>query len=221
MAAQAPTSAPTAQLLTDQMQQDLTPHITASLATQRSGSAPATTSCGATGTTGPRLVFTRIYRASDHNFASHQFHGDCDDTPNLLVVVRTEHRYLCGGFTGSGSWRGNRFNYSEAQGAFLFSAYRPGTADETTLIAFPLNPANALYSHGNYGPTFGNGHDLYITHLCNANTNSYSRFPYACNFPATMPKGCGRRDGIEWDRFLCGAGSFKVLEYEVYEVTSC
>jgi hypothetical protein len=38
------------------------------------------------------------------------------------------------------------------------------------------NSGYALYTHAGYGPTFGDGHDIYISNNANANTGSYTTF---------------------------------------------
>ena len=47
--------------------------------------------------------FKLLYRASEHNFSSAQFHQKCDDKPNTLVIVQTEFDKIVGGFTAK-SW---------------------------------------------------------------------------------------------------------------------
>ena len=66
-----------------------------------------------------------------------------------------------------------------------------------------------------FGPTFGGGHDLYISDKCNENKNSYSRFPTSYNSSKVYKQTqesytafCGSKNGI----------NFKVTEYEVYRV---
>lgn len=39
----------------------------------------------------------------------------------------------------------------------------------------------AAYNRADYGPTFGNGHDLVIRDRCNENLNSSAYFPYSYN----------------------------------------
>ncbi len=46
------------------------------------------------------------------------------------------------------------------------------------------NINNSAYNNKSYGPTFGGGHDFYLSDLCNNNKSSYSNFPHGYNFTA-------------------------------------
>ena len=65
----------------------------------------------------------------------------------------------------------------------------------------------AIYRGDNYGPTFGGGHDLYISNDANINTKSYSNLgrSYEC------PPG-------QQNTFLTGSNNFTVTNYEVFEL---
>ena len=71
-----------------------------------------------------------------------------------------------GGYT-TVAWRSVN-NYFVDKNAFLFSA--------ETMTQLPILPSGnyAIYDHTSYGPTFGNGHDLYVASNSNSNSNSYS-----------------------------------------------
>ena len=45
----------------------------------------------------------------------------------------------------------------------------------------PKDASNLIYCYTSYGPTFGNGYDLYLADQCDKNTNSYANFPYQYN----------------------------------------
>lgn len=45
------------------------------------------------------------------------------------------------------------------------------------------NHDKAIYRHGNYGPTFGWGHDLFIANNAGLNTDSPTNFGSAYNLP--------------------------------------
>ena len=42
---------------------------------------------------------------------------------------------------------------------------------------------HAIYCHSNYGPTFGNGHNFYVSDNSNQNLSSYVRNGHAFNTP--------------------------------------
>ena len=60
-----------------------------------------------------------------------------------------------------------------------------------------------------YGPTFGNGHDLHISGNADRNNNSHS-YLGTYSFPA-------RKE----DTFFTGAPNFTVLNYEVFGLGDC
>ena len=111
-------------------------------------------------------------------------------------MVRNTKGYRCGGFT-SKSWS-SCGGYVEDSNAFLFSL-------EFKEKYPSYDGKNAIYDVYNYGPTFGNGYDLYIADGCHGNNSSYCNFPYAF---------CGTRA-----RALSGgAYNFRVDELEVYQI---
>ena len=64
---------------------------------------------------------------------------------------------------------------------------------------------NAFYDISSYGPTFGNGHDIYIANNCTQNVSSNCNFPYAY--------------GGTKSRCLSGGYYyFKVNEIEVFKI---
>ena len=54
------------------------------------------------------------------------------------------------------------------------------------------NPVHAVYGNNNYGPTFGGGHDLYISNNCNTNTGSNTNigYTYKCPFGKNGNPNC-------------------------------
>ena len=80
----------------------------------------------------------------------------------------------------------------------------------------PIDGTNLTYRHRSFGPTFGDGHDLYLADNCNINTSSYANFPYCYN----RAENKITRNQESYNIFS-GAPSgynFRVLEYEVFQV---
>ena len=69
----------------------------------------------------------------------------------------------------------------------------------------------AIYSNNGDGPTFGNGHDLYISNSCHTNTNSYSDLGRSYRAPNGYGHGSSQARN-----FLAGSYNFKCDEYEVF-----
>ena len=68
-----------------------------------------------------------------------------------------------------------------------------------------------IYSNNGYGPTFGGGHDLYISNACNANKNSYSNLGHSYATSSKFGYGSNAAKSL-----LAGSYNFYVNEYEVY-----
>ena len=58
------------------------------------------------------------------------------------------------------------------------------SVDKLTKYDIKNNHSRAIYCYSSYGPTFGNGHNLYITDNSNANTNSHTSSGNEYNLPA-------------------------------------
>ena len=69
----------------------------------------------------------------------------------------------------------------------------------------------ATYSCSDYGPTFGNGHDIYIASKASLNTASYSNLGNAYNPPSTFSSA---------QIFLAGSYHFQPDEVEVFYETN-
>ena len=111
--------------------------------------------------------------------------------------------------------KGNRFggyreaeftklnNYKKDPKAFLFSLTHG-------VVGRPKDLTYCLYDYNSYGPTWGNGHDLYICNNSTTTNSSYSNFPTAYNAPEVK--------GVESKSILAGAYNFKIVEMEVFTV---
>jgi hypothetical protein len=71
------------------------------------------------------------------------------------------------------------------------------------------NGSNAIYCNSTYGPTFGNGHNIYVADKCNENTRSYTNLGYAYV----------NDTGIIGTAVFTGEESFTVKEIEVFSIT--
>ncbi len=116
-----------------------------------------------------------LFRASEYKFSTSKFHELCDKIPNSLVLIKTEFGKIIGGFNSLG-WNSQLNGYSadNSKKTFLFSVSLKQKFDL-------IQPMGALYSNPAYGPTFGGGFDIYVSHDCAVNKNSYSNFPHSYN----------------------------------------
>ncbi len=145
---------------------------------------------------GKKIQMNLLYKLTNNGDSASTFHSCCNSKGYTLSLIRTTKGYRCGGFT-SQSWA-SRGNYVNDANAFLFSL-------DYKEQYFTHEGTNAIYDNGSYGPTFGNGHDLYIANSCSQNNSSYCNFPYAYG-------------GIRARVLSGGFYNFKVNEIEVYQI---
>ena len=145
---------------------------------------------------GKKIEMNLLYRLTRDGDSASTFHSYCNSKGYTLSLIRNTKGYRCGGFT-SQSW-GSRGSYVNDVNAFLFSL-------DYKEQYFTYDGNNAIYDYSSYGPTFGNGCDLYIANSCSQNYSSYCNFPYSYAGNIT--------------RILTGGFyNFKVNEIEVYQI---
>lgn len=140
----------------------------------------------------PVLLFKAIVDGDN----SQNFHKKCDYLGATLTIVQTEHGRRFGGYT-SISWDKNLSNYYSKGVNFLFSL-------DTRKFYLNSSGSNHTYHNNSYGPTFGGGHDFYISSGCLSNQSSYSS---RSNYD--MSSSYELNGGIQ---------SFKVIDYEVFQI---
>jgi hypothetical protein len=140
-----------------------------------------------------------LYRATRDGFTAQAFHLKCDQKGNTITIIKNNLNYVFGGYASS-EWN-SYGNYIIDPNAFLFSLKRNGTSFKDKFII--TNPNYALYGHTNYGPTFGNGHDL---HICDQSNNRYGCYSGLGN--------AYNSTGIS----LVGNDDWLTTEIEVYQI---
>jgi hypothetical protein len=123
-------------------------------------------------------------------------------------VILTNKDFIFGGFTpiswdSSGLWKTDN-----SQQSFLFSVQDPRNSDPRS-FSLVNSSSYAIYCHSSYGPTFGNGHDIYVADDCNKNTNS-----------GTYLGSSYRNDtGLNGNQVFTGEQQFQVKEIEIFSIT--
>ena len=105
-----------------------------------------------------------IFRASEHGFNAAKFHEYCDNTPNTLVLARTEYGRTVGGFTPCLWNNKDGFVADETLHSCLISV------DQKQI--FKIKEADkdkAILCKDNLGPHFGAGCDFAIADNCGHN----------------------------------------------------
>ena len=141
-----------------------------------------------------------LYRASLDGFEAAKFHKKCDNQSNTLTVIKSENGFVFGGFTPS-PWDSSS-RYKKQNNSFLFSLINESKKPEKIMINSYYE--KAIYCSASYGPTFGGGHDIYISDKSNENKLSYS--------------GGSGNSYISAYSTIAGSKNFQVLEIEVYRI---
>jgi BTB/POZ domain-containing protein KCTD9 len=156
-----------------------------------------------------------IYRASRDGFETAKFHSNCDNITNTLIVIKSSHGNIFGGYTEQ-TWnfndsyseqtRKNTGDYKADPNSFIFSLINK--LNEPIKIKWPKN--NGISCQTAYGPIFGGGYDFHITEKSNINTSSNSNLGHSYTHPDY------RFETNEAKTFLAGSYNFQVSEIEVY-----
>jgi hypothetical protein len=111
----------------------------------------------------------RLFSTSGHEDCVKAFHDNCNDKGATLTVVKALSGKVIGGVTTI-PWS-SAAGYAQDEKAWLFRL------DKNSYNRIDLKNENdlAVYHHVNYGPTFGNGHDLRLTTRSGKGVFSYCK----------------------------------------------
>jgi hypothetical protein len=110
------------------------------------------------------------YKATIDGLSNSAFHTNSDGLSSSIVIITTENGYIFGGIA-TNSWSGSAWKSSTT--AFVFNLYGNASAPIKWDIT---NTSYNIYTSPSYGPTFGDGHDIYTnldTNTMYENDNSY------------------------------------------------
>ena len=110
---------------------------------------------------------------------------------------------IFGGYTDI-AWDSNHCWRSD-QNAFLYSLINKNNKPFKANIL--SNGRFAIECHSSYGPSFGGGHDIYISSNSNTNSNSSTNFGSAYKHPDYQPGST----------ILAGSRNFQTVEIEIYK----
>jgi hypothetical protein len=149
-----------------------------------------------------------IYRASQDGFEAANFHSECDNKPNTLVIIKSENGNIFGGYTEQ-SWNAGRDRFKADPKSFIFSLIN----NENKPLKIKVSKNGCIGRSIFWGPIFGGNIvddcDIFINdksniNLCHSNIgHSYTHPDYAYG-------------SNEAKSFLVGSYQFKVSEIEVY-----
>ena len=126
-------------------------------------------------------------------------------------MCKNEKGYIFGGYSSISWISDNKGKYKPSEGSFLFTLTN---IDGTQPTKYPnsQNKDSAVYHKLNYGPTFGNGHDLFISDNYLNNCSSYCYLGYAYPDILGYGKSIFTGDGSNNDM------NFKMKELEVFKL---
>jgi len=157
--------------------------------------------------TGAATLFTpgsRLFRASVNGYTASAFHSICNGQAPLFFVFKANTGYIATAYTVVAFNSVNSYVNAPNGTNYLNNLWN-GSSINTSKYYNTNNPSTSLYDYYGYGPTFGNGHDLYIPDNCNVNTG-YTYTPYGYATP-----------GPSQSSLLFGNySSWTITDYEVY-----
>ncbi|CAF1122271.1 unnamed protein product [Rotaria sp. Silwood1] len=147
-----------------------------------------------------------IYKASCNGFDTNAFNSRCNNQGPTMTIIQSKNNYLFGGYTAI-PWSSDNYSYKNDTTAFLFTLTNPHNIPPTKYIINPDKTEYAVYHRYDYGPTFGSGHDIYLTNASNLNVLNYTEFPGS--YLDTTRKG---------NATFTGARNFTVSDIEVFKL---
>ena len=147
------------------------------------------------------IKFYLLFSTSKDGDNSSTFHKYCDGvSPTVTIVLDTIGKKIGGYSTQNWSQSTCGASYCRAPGSFIFNLSIKKRFD----LFDPLN-TSTIYRDNSFGPTFGGGHDLYISNGCKSNSNSYCKI---------LSYNTGNNNC--WG--LSSRTNFQVSNYEVFKV---
>ncbi|CAB4010285.1 fibropellin-1-like isoform X1 [Paramuricea clavata] len=149
------------------------------------------------------------YRATDVGFAASTFHTRCDHKHPTVTIIRSGS-YIFGAYSDVAF--GGSTGYRASSKAFIFSFVNK---DNLPPFKSPVYRyiSNAVYTNAGYGPTFGGGHDIYISNNANTGTSSYTNLGHTYQPPRGYSYATVRVRNL-----LAGTYKFRPNEVETFYV---
>jgi hypothetical protein len=107
---------------------------------------------------GRKTNLTLLYKGSRDGFTAQAFHTKCDNQGATLTLIQATNGRIGGGYTPI-SWGSNQYYVGVPAGESFLFRFRGNIVDKYYNIRVP---SRTMIDLNNYGPTFGQGHDLQI-----------------------------------------------------------
>jgi len=150
------------------------------------------------------VAWKLLFRGSDDGFLASTFHLKCDDVPNTICVIESNHGNVFGGFTTL-PWKSDVGRYHVDEEAFVYIVRKKKKALKKAIMYLQYTSSQHSVVHNKYmGPVFGYGHDIYIRNKADqVADNSCRNHTYQCSYAGE----------------LAGEEKFKVINYEVFQIS--
>jgi hypothetical protein len=146
-----------------------------------------------------------LYRGTRDGFKASDFHKKCDGHSNILSVILTTMDFVFGGFTPVTWDSSGGYKPDITLKSFVFTLKNPRNSERKfRMTTFQ----NAIYCHASHGPTFGSGHEIYVSDPCNTNRNSSTNLGTAYL----------NDTGIDGKQVFTGEQTFTEKEIEVFSI---
>ena len=146
-----------------------------------------------------------LYRATRDGMTGKCFHNKCDNKGETICLYKNKKGNIFGGYA-SIPWTSDS-NYHSAPDSFLFTLTNIHNIEPTKF----QSKKDRREVYHNYGPTFGNGADLYID-------NNFGQNNCEVYFPYTYQDTTGKGKTIVTGDFNINNSFFKVIEIEVFKL---
>ena len=143
-----------------------------------------------------------LYRGTKDGMSADVFHNKCNNKGPTISLFKNENGYIFGGYA-SIDWTCYN-NYKSAPDSFIFTLTNMYNISPTK---FPNSTSTCnIYDSSSYGPTFGDGHDIYIGFSSN----------HTLGFPHTYEDVLGK--GYSIFKGDNKNGNFNLKEIEVFKL---
>ena len=108
-----------------------------------------------------------LFRGSQNNFSAGSFHTVCNGQGQTITICENTYGKKFGGYTPL-AWNSNGAYYTDS----TYKSFTFSLSNNHKFVS-EASSTNHQYCHSIQGPTFGDGHDIYIAETCNQNFTSY------------------------------------------------
>jgi hypothetical protein len=159
----------------------------------------------------PNEKWHLLYRGSRDGFEARDFHTKCDGHSRTLTLCKAFNSgYIFGGYTNV-CWSSSN-QYKADSDAFIFSL----TNKDQSPCKIRVDSKCVQYAiccHREYGPTFGQGHDLHIANEANRMGDDTACHSNLCQTYKHHLYKVGSNEALA---FLAGSYKFRLSEIEIY-----